>query len=145
MTQEFESLKNLHFNGLLLTKVYNVWAKKYRGVMFYGIEYWCKIWRKTDLCFEKWIWNLSMHLSNNSMSGVLIKNKGSVGLFQILQKERLFHLLWQPWAVGGNLTMWLHLLPPSVWSRREYIWTLIWKWSLVVCFENWQDVPYSHE
>ena len=28
--------------------------KKYRGVMFYGTEYWCKIWRKTDLCFQKW-------------------------------------------------------------------------------------------
>ena len=28
--------------------------KKYRGVMFDGTEYWCKIWRKTDLCFQKW-------------------------------------------------------------------------------------------
>ena len=37
---------------MLLTKVYNVWAKNYRGVMFDGIEYWCKVWRKTDLCFQ---------------------------------------------------------------------------------------------
>ena len=28
--------------------------KKYRGVMFDGTEYWWKIWRKTDLCFQKW-------------------------------------------------------------------------------------------
>ena len=28
LTWALESLKNLHFNGLLLTKVYNVWAKK---------------------------------------------------------------------------------------------------------------------
>ena len=28
--------------------------KKYRGVMFDGTEDWCKIWRKTDLCFPKW-------------------------------------------------------------------------------------------
>ena len=28
--------------------------KKYRGVMFEGTEYWCKIWRKIDLCFQKW-------------------------------------------------------------------------------------------
>ena len=28
LTQELESLKNLHLNGLLLTKVYNVWAKE---------------------------------------------------------------------------------------------------------------------
>ena len=28
--------------------------KKYTGVMFDGPEDWCKIWRKTDLCFPKW-------------------------------------------------------------------------------------------
>ena len=28
--------------------------KKYRGVIFHGIKGWCKIWRKTDLWFEKW-------------------------------------------------------------------------------------------
>ena len=27
--------------------------KKYRGVIFDDIEYWCNIWRKTDLCFQK--------------------------------------------------------------------------------------------
>ena len=55
LTRALENLKNLHFNGLLLNKVYNVWAKKkYRGVMFDGTEYWCNIWRKTDLCFQRW-------------------------------------------------------------------------------------------
>ena len=33
---------------------YNVWAEKYRGVIFHDTEEWCKIWRKLDLCFEKW-------------------------------------------------------------------------------------------
>ena len=28
--------------------------QKHRGVMFDGTEYWCKIWRKNDLCFQKW-------------------------------------------------------------------------------------------
>ena len=28
--------------------------KKYRGVIFYDIEEWCKIWRKTDLLLGKW-------------------------------------------------------------------------------------------
>ena len=27
---------------------------KYRGVMFVATEYWCRIWRKTDMCFQKW-------------------------------------------------------------------------------------------
>ena len=31
LTQALENLKNLHFNGLLLNKVYNVWAKKRIG------------------------------------------------------------------------------------------------------------------
>ena len=29
--------------------------KKYRGVLFDRTEDWCKIWRKTDLCFQKWL------------------------------------------------------------------------------------------
>ena len=29
--------------------------RKYRGVTFDGTEYWCKIGRKTDLCFQKWL------------------------------------------------------------------------------------------
>ena len=28
--------------------------KKYGGVMFDDTEYWCKIWKKTYLCFQKW-------------------------------------------------------------------------------------------
>ena len=27
--------------------------KMCRGVMFDGTEYWCQIWKKTDLCFQK--------------------------------------------------------------------------------------------
>ena len=26
----------------------------YKGVVFDDTEDWCKIWRKTDLCFQKW-------------------------------------------------------------------------------------------
>ena len=28
--------------------------KKYRGIILYDTEEWCKIWRKTDLWFGKW-------------------------------------------------------------------------------------------
>ena len=31
---------------------------KPRGVMLDGIEDWCKIWRKTDLCFQKITWGI---------------------------------------------------------------------------------------
>ena len=32
--QALESLKNLHFNGLLLTKIYNTWPKKVQRSYF---------------------------------------------------------------------------------------------------------------
>ena len=32
----------------------------------------------------------------------------------------------------------------SVWARREYIWKLNWKESLLIYFENWQGAPCSH-
>ena len=42
----------------------------------------------------------------------LIKNKGGVGIFQISEIETLFELLWQPSALGGNLTMCAPFLHP---------------------------------
>ena len=48
LTRALKSLENLHFNAPFSTKVY-----KYR-VMFDRTDDWCKIWRKTDLCFQKW-------------------------------------------------------------------------------------------
>ena len=39
-----------------------------------------------------------------------MKNKGGVRLFQISQKERLFHVLYQP---NDNLAMWSPFLHPS--------------------------------
>ena len=43
-----------YLNGLFLSKVYEVWAKKYRGVIFHGTEQWCKIWKTLTLWFQKW-------------------------------------------------------------------------------------------
>ena len=54
LSQALKNLKDLNFNELLLTKVYNDWAKKkYRGVMFDCTENWFKIWRQTYLYFLK--------------------------------------------------------------------------------------------
>ena len=33
---------------------------------------------------------------------------------------------------------------PSVWPGTEYTWALICKKSLLVCFESYQGIPYSH-
>ena len=32
--------------------------KKYRRVMFDCTQDWCKFWRKTGLCFQKWTWGI---------------------------------------------------------------------------------------
>ena len=54
LTWALGSLKNFPFNGFLLSKVYVVWAKKYRGVIFHDTEEWYKTWRGIDLSFENW-------------------------------------------------------------------------------------------
>ena len=54
LTWALESLKKFHFNVLLLSKVYIVWAKKYRGVIFHETEEGYKIWRGIDLSFQNW-------------------------------------------------------------------------------------------
>ena len=55
LIRALKNFKNFLFNGLPLTKVYNLWGKNLQGsFMFDGTEYWCKIWRKTDSCFQKW-------------------------------------------------------------------------------------------
>ena len=54
MTWALESIKNVHFNRLLLRKLYIVWAKKYRGVIFHGTEEGYKIWRAIDMSFRNW-------------------------------------------------------------------------------------------
>ena len=55
LTQALESLKNVHFNGLLLNKEYILFdLKKYGRVMIHDSEKWCKLWRGIDLWFEKW-------------------------------------------------------------------------------------------
>ena len=40
------------------TKYIMLELRKYRRVMFHDTEEWCKIWRKTDLCFGKWHWGI---------------------------------------------------------------------------------------
>ena len=45
LTRALENLKNLHFNGLLLNKVHNVWAKK-------SIEEFCLMALNIDATFE---------------------------------------------------------------------------------------------
>ena len=106
-------------------------------------------------------WNLYTSLSKNSMSrsahlyGGLIKCKGWVVLFQTSQKKRLFHILWQPYTLEDNLTIWSPFLHPSK-KGLSFPFSLGKKrisgnsverrgvYSVLICFENCQGVPCTH-
>ena len=56
---DISNLVNFHpisqnSNRLFLSKVYEVWAKKYRGVISHDTEQWWKIWKTLTLRFQKW-------------------------------------------------------------------------------------------
>ena len=52
--------------------------KKYRGPMSHNFEQWCKIWRGTDFCFEKWheefgeFWPNTWESQNLHFNGLLL-------------------------------------------------------------------------
>ena len=67
-----------------------------------------------------------------------------VGWWNLLQ-----YLALSPHAENlEDKTMLVHskkgFLLPSVWPETEYTLALIWRKSLLVCFESYQGIPYSH-
>ena len=54
LTWTLENLKLCTLMGCFWPKCIILELKHYRGVMFDGFEYWCKICKKTYLCFQKW-------------------------------------------------------------------------------------------
>ena len=53
--------KSENFNGLFLSKLYEVWAKKYGviyRVIFSDTKPWCKIWINPGLVFSKLAWGI---------------------------------------------------------------------------------------
>ena len=46
------------FDELFLSKVYEVWAKKYRGIIFHDTEQRCKVWINPDLVVSKMTWGI---------------------------------------------------------------------------------------
>ena len=97
LTWALDNLKNLHFNELLSNKVHNVWAKKsMRGVLLDGAEYWCNIWRKSDLCFQKWHEEFSKFSPENvrksenwNFDGILLSKVENV--WAKIYREVLYH------------------------------------------------------
>ena len=59
LTRALENLKNLHFNGLLLTKVHNVWAKKVQNSQVWSHWILMQNLKENDSWFQKWHGNLA--------------------------------------------------------------------------------------
>ena len=86
--------------------------KKFRGVMCYKTEEWCKIWGGTDLCFQKWheeygeCWLNTWKSQNLHLNGLLL-NKVK-GWAKKLQRS------YMPWC----------------WRVMQYLkknWLVVWK------------------
>ena len=69
--------------GLFCWKYIKLQLKMYRGFMSHVTEEWCKIWRKTGLCFRKWDEEFSKSLPEH------------------LKVSRLW-LWWGPYIHGGK-------------------------------------------
>ena len=79
-----ESLKICTLMGYSSRKYIMFDLKKYSGVMCHNTEEWCKIWRGTDLCFEKWhkkfgeFWPKSQKSQNFHFNGLILTKVYSV-------------------------------------------------------------------
>ena len=70
------NVKNFHFDGTFSSKVYEVWAKKYRGVFFHDTKQWCKIGINAALMVSKMAWGLGWTF--------IRAPKSQIGLFYIV-------------------------------------------------------------
>ena len=57
-TAQVKFLQACTLIGSFCRKYIKFQLKKYRGVMSHDTEEWCKIWRKTDSVFQKWLWRI---------------------------------------------------------------------------------------
>ena len=106
MTWAPKSLKNLHFNRLLLSKIFIFFElKKYRGVIFHKNEEGCKIWREIDLLFQNWHKEFDKfwpeHSKISKVFTLMVSFWEKYILFELKKVERSY-LSWH-WRVMKNL------------------------------------------
>ena len=105
--------------GPFCSKYIKFQLKKYRGVMFHDTEEWCKIWRKTDLLFQKWQKSGEFWPAHSKVTKIctLIDSYCAKYLMFNLKKVQRSYLWWH-WRVIENLKKnWL-----IVWKITWGIW-----------------------
>ena len=129
--------------------------------MFDGTGYWCKVRRKNYLCFLK-IFVYRLEMSDFTLESKMTERNWKQTYWFILKIAGMFPILTSrntmmntfitvnitpTWGDSSwDKSMLFHskkaLLLPSVWPGTEYTWALIWKKSLIICFESYQGIPY---
>ena len=118
MIRALESLKNLRFNGLLLTKVYKMYElKMYRGVMCYDNEELYNIWKGIDMSVQNWDEELNKFWSKHS---------------KILQICTLMGCLW-PKYIMFELRKYREVMFDGTQD-----WYKIWR-KTDLCFQKWHE------
>ena len=54
----YSKVWKFYFNELFLSKVYKIWAKKHRGIIFRDTAEWCKTWINPNLVVSKMVWKI---------------------------------------------------------------------------------------
>ena len=89
LTRALKILKNFHFNGLFLTKIYNAWAQnKYRGVMFDVFEDSCEIQGKPTCAFKNDMRNLENFHSLKDSNFILERKMAELNKNKKLETTR---------------------------------------------------------
>ena len=96
--------KNWDFDGILLSKVENLWAQSLQGSLFHENEEWYKIWKGIDLLVQNWheefdkFWVRALrNLKNLHFNGLLLNKiyvwaKKSIGEFCLMALKLMQNL-----------------------------------------------------
>ena len=153
--------ENLHFDVLLLSKVYCVWAKKYSGVMCHNTEEWCKIWGGTDLCFEKWqqfgkFWSNTLESQNLYFNGVSLTKAYNIWVKKLQKSYLSLHLRamqylkknWEEKLSGGlknDLRSLISFHASSCKSEIKFLNRIILFTDMLICIAQWIFRPKALE
>ena len=147
LTWALKSLKNFYFNRLLLSKVYIVELKKYRGVIFHKTEKGYKIWRGIELWFQYWhkefdkFWPERLKVS--TIFTLIVSFSAKYILFELKNYRRdLFRETEEGYKIWGGIELWFqvwHTEFDKIWlehSNVSKIFTLIGSfWAKYILFD----------
>ena len=117
MLEQNKLMQNLKATGLCFLKIFVYWLKI--GISFYKV---------------KW--------QNSLKAELLMRRNRLMNTFIIVKRYPQMYGIYSSWDKSMLFHSKKVLLFPSVLSGTQYTWALIWKKSLIICFESYQGIPY---